>query len=164
VIHYKIQFLQAVTLHQHLKQKQKHMYCKIIQRQNVDVLRQQITWKVLLKSKERRNITVMFNDHMAGFGPYHRLLSSSPRQEGSWPCHLSSCRGWGSFSSPEICFFSSSLDPYLYHHPSHGHLCQGGGEGYETFHVHGRGRDRHGWTCGVGTHAYHNARRTKEGS
>jgi hypothetical protein len=110
----------------------------------------------------------MFNDHTAGFGPCHQLLSSSPQQEGSWLCHPSSCRGSDFFFSPLICFFFSSLDPYPYRRPCHARLFRGGDEGCETFHVHvhgrGHGHDRHGSTCGVGIHAYHNARPTKEGS
>jgi len=103
----------------------------------------------------------MLSDHMAGFGPYHHLFSC-PQQEGFWLCHPSSCLGTSSFSSPETCFSFSSLGPYrrLYHD----RLCRGGGEGCETFHVHVRGHDRHGPTCGVETHAYHNARPMTEDS
>lgn len=120
-----------------------------------------------IEEQERQAKENIFNDHRVGFGPYHRFLSSSPRQGESWLCHPSSCRGSGSSFSLEFCSSFSSLDPYR--RPCHGHgrgLCRGlchgrlfrdDGEGCEIAHGHDP-------TCEVGMRAYRNAKPTKEGS
>jgi hypothetical protein len=118
-----------------------------------------ITWMVLLRETKKEMSKTqdesMLNDHTVAFGPYQRFLFSCPQQEGSWLCHPSSCQGSDSFSSPEIYFSFSCLDPYR--NPCHGRLFLGAGEDCETCHGHGS-------TCGEGTNAYRNARLTTEGS